>query len=289
MRMEDVIDNYDPDFIYTDGNSTQPFSGAKSGSGFKCDAGARVVAHFYNKALSRKDKKFDKVSIIKFLPANRGAGRTFEGSYPKDIMTVQLWMADMAVGDWFYQPGFYYDAGMVVHALLEHVSRDGNLTLCVSLTPEGAIDSGSAIMLRDIGAWMKINGVGIYGSKAWKKLGEGEVVIDSKTNEAKLKTLPGGKLGKRHADFTFSTKDFRFTQGKNGEVYAFCLAVPKPGDVLIIQSFGTDAKLLDKKIISVTMLGSNSKLQWEQRPDGLRITCPKNIPNKFAVGFKVVM
>jgi alpha-L-fucosidase len=136
---------------------------------------------------------------------------------------------------------------------------------------------------------MKINGEGIYGSKAWKKLGEGEVVIDSKTNEAKLRTLPGGKLGKRHADFTFSTKDFRFTQGKNGEVYAFCLAVPKPGEVLSIQSFGSAAKLLEKKIASVTMLGSNSKLQWEQRPDGLYITCPKDMPGKFAVGFKVGM
>jgi len=278
MRMEDVIDNYDPDFIYTDGNSTQPFSGAKSGSGYKCDAGARVVAHFYNKALARKDKPFDKVSIIKFLPANRGAGRTFEGSYPKDIKSDQLWMADMAVGDWFYEPGFYYDAGSIVHALLEHVSRDGNLTLCVSLTPEGAMDSGSAAMLKELGAWMKINGEGIYGSHAWKKFGEGE---------EKMKIFPGGKLGKRHANFTFSTKDFRFTRGKNGEVYAFCLTVPTPGEVLNIASFGLNAKLFDKKISSVTLLGSERKLEWEQTPEGLRIVFPDDIHEKIAVCFKV--
>lgn len=291
MRIEDVIDHYDPDFIYTDGNSTQPFSGAKSGSGFKCDAGARVVAHFYNKALSRTGKKFDKLSLIKFLPTNRGAGTTFEGRYPKDIKTDQLWMADMAVGDWFYQPGFHYDAGMVVHALLEYVSRDGNLTLCVSLTPAGAIDSGSATMLKDIGAWMKINGAGIYGSRAWKKFGEGPEIIDSSSTskEPKIKVFPGGKLGKRHADFTFSTQDFRFTKGKNSEVYAFCLAVPKPGEVLTIKSFGSAAKLLEKKILSVSMLGSNNKLQWEQRPDGLRITCPADTPDKFAVAFRVEM
>lgn len=280
MRMEDVIDNYDPDFIYTDGNSTQPFSGAKSGSGYKCDAGARVVAHFYNQALTRKDKPFDKVSIIKFLPTNRGAGRTFEGSYPKDIKSDQLWMADMAVGDWFYEPGFYYDAGAIVHALLEHVSRDGNLTLCVSLTPEGAMDSGSAAMLKDLGAWMKINGEGIYGSHAWKKFGEGD---------EKMKIFPGGKLGKRHADFTFSTKDFRFTRGKNGEVYAFCLTVPKPGEVLNIASLGLNAKLLDKKISSVTLLGSDSKLEWEQLAEGLRVVYPNDVREKIAVGFKVIM
>jgi alpha-L-fucosidase len=59
--------------------------------------------------------------------------------------------------------------------------------------------------------------------------------------------------------------------------------------VLTIQSFGSAAQLLQKKITSVTMLGSNSKLQWEQRPDGLRITCPREMPVKFAVAFKVVM
>lgn len=284
MRIEDVVDHYDPDFIYTDGNSTQPFSGAKSGSGYKSDAGARVVADFYNKAMARKDKPFDKVSIIKFLPTNRGAGRTFEGSYPKDIKSDQLWMADMAVGDWFYQPGFYYDANMVIHALLEYVSRDGNLTLCVSLTPGGAIDSGSAAMLKDIGAWMKINGEGIYGSHAWKKLGEGETTIDSKTKESKLKTLPGGKLGKRHADFTFSTKDFRFTVGKNGALYAYCLAVPKPGETLLIQSLGADTK-----IKAVNLLGSNTPLKWEQKTEGLSIVYPANVVGKLAVAFKVVL
>jgi alpha-L-fucosidase len=196
-------------------------------------------------------------------------------------------MADMAVGDWFYQPGFYYDANMVIHALLEYVSRDGNLTLCVSLTPEGAIDSGSAAMLKDIGAWMKINGEGIYGSHAWKKPGEGETIVDSKSKEAKLKTLPNGKLGKRHADFTFSTKDFRFTVGKNGGLYAYCLTVPKPGEVLTIQSFGSNAKLLEKKIKSVSMLGSSNPIKWEQLPEGLSITCPANVVGNLAVAFKV--
>jgi alpha-L-fucosidase len=289
MRMEDVIDNYDPDLIYTDGNSTQPFSGAKSGSGFKCDAGARVVAHFYNRALVRKNKPFDKVSIIKFLPTNRGAGRTFEGSYPKGIKTDQLWMADMAVGDWFYEPGFHYDAGAVVHALLEHVSRDGNLTLCVSLTPEGAMDDGSAAMLKEIGAWMKINGEGIYGSHAWKKFGEGEIIDSGKAGaEPKIRILPGGKLGKRHADFKFTTKDFRFTRGRNGEVYAYCLTVPQPGETLTITSLGLNAKLLEKKIKAVSLLGSDSELQWEQLDAGLKIVCPNELPAKFIITFRVV-
>src|SRR5581483_9499569 len=51
LRIMDVIEHYDPDFIYTDRNSTQPFSGYKSGSGYKCDAIQRVLAHYYNRTL----------------------------------------------------------------------------------------------------------------------------------------------------------------------------------------------------------------------------------------------
>jgi alpha-L-fucosidase len=290
-RIMDVIDNYDPDFIYTDGNSTQPFSGAKSGSGYKSDAAARVVAHYYNQALARQGEKFDKLCMIKFLPANRGAGTTFEGSYPRDIKTDQMWMGDMAVGDWFYRPGFCYDAGMVVHALLEHVSRNGNLTLCVSLTPGGEMDTGSAKMLKEIGAWMKMNGEGIYGSHAWKKFAEGEMVTDPKQPDAapKLRIFPGGKLEKRHADFLFSTKDFRFTQGKNGDVYAWCLSVPQPGEILTIKLLGKNARLIEKPIKSVSLLGSNATLKWTQLEDGLQIIFPPEISFNYAVGFKIKM
>jgi alpha-L-fucosidase len=291
MRIEDVIDNYDPDFIYTDGNSTHPFSGYKSGSGFRSDAGARVTAHFYNRALSMKNKPFDKLTITKFMPTNRGSGTTFEGTYPKGIKSDQIWMADMAVGDWFYRPGFVYDAGMIIHALLEYVSRDGNLTLCVSLTPEGGMDEGSARMLKETGQWMKLNGAGIYGSRAWKILGEGEQVVDPKNpaNPPKLKTFPGGKLGKRNAEFTFSTKDFRFTKGKNSEVYAYCMTVPKPREILTIKSFGFNAKLLDKPVKSVSLLGSSVQLKWKQTAEGLVIHFPEGNFGNIAAGFRVNM
>jgi alpha-L-fucosidase len=48
LRIMDVINKYDPDFIYTDGDSTQPFSGYKSGTGYKSDAMQRVIADYYN-------------------------------------------------------------------------------------------------------------------------------------------------------------------------------------------------------------------------------------------------
>jgi len=35
LRIMDVINKYDPDFIYTDGDSTGPFTGNKTGTGYK--------------------------------------------------------------------------------------------------------------------------------------------------------------------------------------------------------------------------------------------------------------
>ena len=44
LRIMDVINKYDPDFFYTDGDSKQPFDGYASSYGYKCDATQRVIA-----------------------------------------------------------------------------------------------------------------------------------------------------------------------------------------------------------------------------------------------------
>lgn len=278
LRIMDVIDNYDPDFIYTDGNSTQPFSGDKSGSGFKSDALQRVIAYFYNHTLQKRGK-VDTFSIIKFHPPTKGIVNTFEGNYPRNIKTDQPWIGENAVGDWFYAPNFTYDAGAIVRYLLECVSRDGCYMVCISLQPDGSLDEGSQNMLKELGQWMTINSPGIYGSKAWVKLGEGK--------NGKLRTLPGGQLGKRQADFAFGPEDFRFTVGKDGSLYAYCLTVPAPGTELKIASLGTDAKLLEAPIKSVSLLGGKDDLEWHQQPDGLVINCPAEMLFKISVGFKI--
>ena len=52
--MMDVVDRYEPDFIYTDGTGPQPFSGDHTGTGIKADATQRVIADFYNRSLARR-------------------------------------------------------------------------------------------------------------------------------------------------------------------------------------------------------------------------------------------
>src|SRR6185295_8945474 len=142
------------------------------------------------------------------------------------------------------------------------VARDGNVALCISPLPDGSLDEGSLRMLKEVGAWMRVNGEGIYGSKAWVKLGEGE--------DGKLRTLPGGKRDRTQADFKFGPHDFRFTVGRDGSLYAFTMTVPEPRTTLKIHSLGSDANLLGKRIRSVSLVGYQGKaVTWRQEADGL--------------------
>ena len=256
LRILDVIEHYDPDFIYTDGDSTQPFSGLRSGTGYKCDAMERVIAHYYNRTLERHGQ-LDTFAVVKFHSGDK-VGTTSEGSYPSTIKTDQPWFGEMTIGDWFWYPGISYDSGgAIVQRLLECVSRDGALAVNIPIRPDGALDSGGSNMVAGVAQWMATNSEGIYGSHAWLKFSEGS---------------------------------FRFTVGSNGCLYAYRLGIPAAGTKLTIASLGTSSNLLAAPIQSVSLLGGTGSLVWSQTATGLNITCPSSMPNLptgTAIGFKI--
>jgi alpha-L-fucosidase len=280
LRMIDVVDQYQPDFIYTDGTDQQPFSGSGTGAGLKADAMQTVIADYYNTTLARRGK-VDTFSIVKFRKKTNGTVTTEEFGLPDHIRNDQEWIGETPVGDWFYAPGFTYDSGMMIRYVTEAASRDGNAAICISLLPDGSLDSGCVRMLQEVGVWMRRNGEGIYGSHAWKIPGEGELV------NGKLRQLPGGGLRKHHADFKFGQRDFRFTVGKSGALYAYCMTVPAPGAELKIKALGSDARNLSQPIRSVKLLGHDGALEWKQLPDGLAITCPQAMPFASAIAFRI--
>lgn len=279
LRMMDAVDKYRPDFIYTDGTDQQPFSGSGTGTGYKCDAMQRVIADFYNRTLADRGE-VDVFSIVKFRKTTNGTVNTCETGIPEGIKDDQAWIAETPVGDWFYGPNFVYSSDAVIRYLLEIVARDGSFGLSIPLRPDGSMDETCHEMLHEVGEWMRVNGDGIYGSSAWKVLGEGK--------DGKLNTLPGGRIGQWQADHVFYNTDFRFTVGKDGTLYAWCMTVPKAGDKLTIASLGTNKGLFDKKIRSVELMGTEQSVDWKQNADGLEIVYPDSVDLKTAVGFRIV-
>lgn len=277
LRMMDVTANYDPDFIYTDGTVQGPFTGDGTGTGYKCNAMPVVMADFYNRTLASRGK-VDTFSIIKFRNPTNGAVNTAEFDFPDTINTSQPWIREAPVGDWFYAPGFTYDSGMMIRFIIESIARDGNAALNICLRPDGSIEPECVAMLEEVGEWMTRNGEAVYGSRAWHTLGEGEMV------DGKLRKLPGGGLGKRHAAFEFSTKDFRFTRGKDGALYAFCMTVPESGEILDIKSLGASS---GETVRSVTLLGSDAEVKFSQLPESLQITSPSTDGFSSSVVFRI--
>jgi len=220
-------------------------------------------------------------SIVKFRKETNGTVNTEEFGVPADIKTDQPWIAEAPVGDWFYAPGFTYDSGMMIRYIIEAIARDGNAALCISILPDGSLDEGSMKMLKEVGVWMKRNGEAVYGSRAWTIPGEGEQI------NGKLKMLPGGALNRTHAEFRFDAQDIRFTIGKNGAFYAFCMNIPAPGAQLKIKSLGADAKYFNKPVKDVKLLGYKGKVQWKLEGDGLVVTCPTEMPFATAIVFRI--
>lgn len=256
LRILDVVENYDPDFIYTDGNSSQPFSGYATGSGYKCDAMQRVIAHYYNRTLERHGK-LDTLAVVKFHNGDR-IGTTFEGGYSSTIKMDQPWLAEHGLGNWFWSPGISYDnGGSIIYRLLEAVSRDGTMAVNIPPRPDGALDSGATNMLVGVGQWMAIHGEGIYGSRAWAQPTDG---------------------------------NFRFTVGTNGSLYAFYLGIPSGGTKLTIPSLASTSSQLKGLIGSVSLLGSAAALTWSQTSTGLVVTLPASmpsLPSGTAIGLKI--
>ena len=274
LRMMDVVANYDPDFIYTDGIAQGPFTGQGTATGFKCNAMQTVLADYFNRTLQRRGE-VNTFSIIKFRRPTNGAVNTAEFSFPDSIVTTQPWIREAPVGDWFYAPGFIYDATTMIRFIIEAISRDGNVALNIPLRPDGSIDEACVQMLEGVGRWLKVNGQAVYGSRAWTTLGEGEQV------DGKLKTMPGGNLGWQHAHFPYTSQDVRFTIGKDGALYAFCLALPEKGRTVTIKTLATTVQ----KVTDVTLLGYKGRLRWKQTADGLQIVCPKRLPCQYALTF----
>jgi alpha-L-fucosidase len=236
-----------------------------------------VIADFYNHTLATRGK-VDTFSIVKFHPAANGIVSTVESKYPKDIKRDQDWIGENAAGDWFYKTDIVYSSRALELYLLEEISRDGSYAVNIPIDSDGSIDPGAATMLRAMGAWMRINGEAVYGSHAWTTFGEGPLDANGKQ-----RLLPAGALNRPQADYHFTTADYRFTVGKDGNLYAFVLEKPKPGEHLKIVSLAHPAK----PISTVTLLGSGDRVAFQQLADGLEITVPQHLPEQDVLAFKI--
>jgi alpha-L-fucosidase len=76
----------------------------------------------------------------------------------------------------------------------------------------------------------------------------------------------------------YTAEDFRFTT-KDHALFAIGLAWPLNGEAVIRSLAGTTGS---QSVKSVSLLGSDAKPEFKQRPDGLHVQLPAQAPAKYA-------
>ncbi|MGO4885305.1 MAG: alpha-L-fucosidase [Bryobacteraceae bacterium] len=255
-RITDLVDQYQPDLLYTDG--ALPFE----------EYGLRLVSHHYNESARRNGGKVEAVYTSKrredcdvgtcVLDVERGV---------VDKIWPNAWQTDTCVGDWHYKRGVDYKSPKtVIDMLCDIVSRNGNLLLNFPLPNSGELDADERRILQEITDWMAVNSEGIHGSRPWKVFGEGpgtQLKAQAAFNEGARKDL--------------TAEDVRFTT-RNGKLYAFVMGWPQ-GEALI--------KSITEPVEMVELLGHSGSMRWSQTPEGLRVPMPPVAPSNHAVALKI--
>jgi alpha-L-fucosidase len=269
-RVKDLLEKYHPDLLYTDGGI--PFG----------EIGLAMIANFYNNNIKLNNGALEAVYNLKDRREDDrreslSRGEYMDGVGVQDVergVTTEIspepWQTDTCIGDWYYRKNMKYKtAETVIHMLADIVSKNGNLLLNFPLKPDGSLDDECERVAKDIGDWMAVNSEAIYGTRPWRKFGEG------------LTRAAGGHFNE--IAVTYTSEDFRFTKREN-TLYAICLAWPEDGWVTV-KSLAADG--INEKVANVELLGFQESLRWEQTSSGLQIFMPREKPCDIAWSLKI--
>ena len=158
----------------------------------------------------------------------------------------------------------------IITDLIDIVSKNGMLLLNIGPKPDGTITDGETLVLKTLGAWLKMNGEGIYGTTFWKQFGEGDV-----NNEAGF--FRDGE------EKPFTAQDYRFTY-KGGAVYCFQMR-PDGKDAVIRSLCRRPGK--DYPIARITLLETGEELAFDFSEDALTIRAVDAFQSEMPICFKI--
>ena len=189
------------------------------------------------------------------------------------------WQTDTAIAknSWCYTDTLEYKtAGQIIRMLIEVISKNGNMLLNVGPRGDGSIPEEDRKILKEIGEWMKVNGEAVYGSRPWRKSGEGPVRIDE-----------GQFTDNEEPPYT--SEDIRFTV-RGGSIYAFVMRFPEDGRVTI-RSLGDSEDQNTSEfhglIGDIRVLGCEyADVKWTKDSAGLHI-CTAGVKTDLPVTLKI--
>ena len=272
LRIKDLIDQYEPDLMYTDG----PI--------FFEQWGLALTAHHYNQIAKKYCGKVEAVW------ATKGKTDCVQGTCVLDLergvvdrIWDEPWQTDTCIGNWHYDTEAKYKSPkIVIDMLIDIVSRNGNLLLNFPLPASGMLDPEELKVLDDLTAWMAVNSEAIYGTRPWKTFGDG-ASMPVATQLGASDHHQAGAFNERSRK-PLTAEDVRFTT-KGDALYAFILGWPGAQAKLPILAPGGQHSV--GKIRNVELLGVKGNLIWTQDANGLVTQLPARQPANHAIVLKI--
>ena len=266
-QMKDLINNYQPDVFWTDGDWDASAETWKS---------QEFLAWLYNESPVK-----DKIVVND----RWGSGMRFKHGgiytpeYQPDLdFEDHYWEESRGMG---FSYGYnreedawdYNSTQSLVLQLIDKVSRGGNFLLDIGPDEHGKIPPIMEERLLQMGEWMKINGNAIYNTVRWRRPSQWS---DGRTD---YKPAHGGGdlLLKLTVDPEpgYAVKEVFFTYNeKNNDLYAILPKYPDNRQLVL-----KDIKLPSGT--AITFLSTNESLSWKQVGDNVVVTMPEYNPNKI--------
>src|SRR5690349_10352313 len=239
-QMLELIHGYDPSLIWCD------IGGANDS--------LHVLAEYFNHGKNRP-KPYE-------VTVNNRSGIGFHDFTTPEYTTyentvVAKWESSRGLDPFSYgynkatPDAAYMTAEEVVHSLVDIVSKNGNFLLDIGPRADGTIPDIMQTRLRQIGAWLKVNGESIYNTTYWAR---------------------GATDG-----------DLRFTVAPNKAFYITSLTAP--GDTVTVH-----APVPLRAGDTISLLGYKGTLNWTKSSDGsvvINVPAAARQSGQYAWVFKI--
>ena len=274
-QMKELINTYQPEVFWTDGDWDAPAETWKS---------QEFLAWLFNES-AVKDRVIVNDRWGQGLRFNHGGIYTPE--YQPDL--------DFEDHDWEESRGMGYSYGYnreedawdyntsqsLVIALIDKVSRGGNFLLDIGPDEHGKIPPIMQERLLEIGEWLNINGESIYNTRRWKypvQWSEGRRDYKGSNEHITGDWKTGGDIMLKltvDPDPGYAVKEIFYTYNPTtNNLYA------------IFPKYPDNRKLILKNIplpagTKISFLSTKEDLQWKQSGSSVEINLPDYNPNKI--------